>query len=124
MNPILFQTANWNDIAAIECNGESGMASYKTLQFHNFRMRLVEYSKNYKADHWCKVGHIVHCIEGEMISELSDGRTFILNKGMSYVVSNDMSFHKSHSQHGVKLIIIDGQFLNNKKEIIRNPWKM
>ena len=124
MNPILFQTTNWNAVPPVESGGECGVASYRTLQFDSFRVRLVEYSKNYRANHWCKAGHIVYCLEGEMISELADGRTFTLSKGMSYVVSDDASMHRSYSREGVKLLIIDGTFLKNKKEAILNPWKM
>lgn len=72
---------------------------------------MVEYSANYLADHWCSKGHIIYCIEGEMISELSDGSKHILSKGMSYEVSDDMSSHRTFSKDGVKLLIIDGGFL-------------
>jgi hypothetical protein len=124
MNPILFQTTNWNTIEPTMAEGESGVAHYRTLNFDGFRVRLVEYSKNYKANHWCKAGHIVYCIEGEMTSELADGRIFTLRQGMSYTVSDDASMHRSHSSGGVKLLIIDGQFLKNKKEATLNPWRM
>lgn len=124
MNPILFQTTNWDVVPATTSQGEHGVATYKTLSFEGFRVRLVEYSKNYRANHWCKAGHIVYCIEGEMISELADGRTFTLRKGMSYTVSDDASMHRSYSKEGVKLLIIDGQFLKNRKQPTLNPWRM
>jgi hypothetical protein len=79
--------------------GVTGTASYRTLQFDDFRVRLVEYSAGYKADHWCKAGHIVFCLDGEMTTELSDGRTFHLSKGMSYTVSDNISTHRSYSDH-------------------------
>jgi len=87
-------------------------------------MRLIEYSKDYKADHWCVKGHIVYCLEGEMTSELSDGRIFKLSKGMSYHVSDGVSKHKSQTENGVKLLILDGGFLGKEKSILRNPWRM
>jgi quercetin dioxygenase-like cupin family protein len=125
MNPILFQTTDWSDIPVEQKQGESGSAIYRAIEFENFRVRLVEYSPNYRANHWCKTGHIVFCLEGEMISELSDGRSFRLSKGMSYVVSDDVSNHRSISASGVKLIIIDGDFLKKKSETaIFNPWRM
>jgi quercetin dioxygenase-like cupin family protein len=124
MNPIVFQTTNWEAVPVTTSPGEQGTATYKTLSFEGFRMRLVEYSKNYRADHWCKAGHIVYCIEGEMTSELADGRTFTLRKGMTYTVSDDASMHRSYSKEGVKLLIIDGQFLKNRKQATLNPWRM
>jgi hypothetical protein len=36
------------------------------------RVRKVEYSAGYKADHWCKKGHIILCTEGEMETELDE----------------------------------------------------
>jgi hypothetical protein len=123
MSPIMFTTTNWDLVPVTELNGDTGSAFYKTQQFDGLRVRIVEYSANYRADHWCKAGHIVYCLEGQMVSELADGRIFTISKGMSYIVSDDASCHRSYSEHGVKLMIIDGKFLNNK-HIERNPWKM
>lgn len=123
MNPILFQSTDWNAIPATEHRGESGTAYWRTLQYEGLRIRLVEYSKGYKADHWCKAGHIVYCIEGEMTSELSDGRRFTISKGMTYQVSDNVSQHRSHTKEGVKLLIVDGQFLDYKRDSISNLWK-
>lgn len=122
MEPIFFNTIDWENIPAIEHAGETGVAHWKTIQHPHFRMRVVEYSKDYKADHWCRKGHLVFCLEGEMTSELSDGRVFTISEGMSYQVSDNVSVHRSHSRNGVRLLIIDGGFLNNKK--IANPWRM
>ncbi len=87
------------------------MAYWQTLQFEGLRIRMVEYSKGYVADHWCTKGHIVHCLEGDFVSELSNGQQFILAKGMTYVVSDELSSHRSTTVDGVKLLIIDGDFL-------------
>jgi len=108
---IKFQTINWSSIEPTEHAGERGIAFWKTLQFEGLRLRIVEYTKGYLADHWCKKGHIVHCIEGEFITELGDGNKFSLAKGMTYIVSNELSSHRSFSKDGVKLLIIDGDFL-------------
>ena len=89
------------------------MSLQKTIQFDGLRLRIVEYSMGYLADHWCKLGHIVHCLEGEFISELENGERFILTKGMTYIVSNELA-HTSYSENGVKLLIIDGDFLTAK----------
>ena len=75
------------------------------------RIRRVDYSKGYLADHWCKKGHIVHCLEGELESELDIGQKFLLKQGMTYLVSDDLSNHRSFTENGVKLLIIDGDFL-------------
>ena len=114
MNNILFSTIDWTTVEKIEYKGETGIAYWQTQQFGNIRMRLVEYSKNYLADHWCKKGHIVHCLEGSFTSELENGENFFLSKGMSYIVSDNLSSHRSVSMEGVKLLIIDGDFLNNE----------
>jgi hypothetical protein len=114
MNPknIPFQTTDWNDIPRTQHPGDRGVAFWQTIQFLGLRIRIVEYSKGYLADHWCRKGHIVHCLEGEFISELEDGSEFLLTKGMTYVVSDNLSSHRSKTKDGVKLLIIDGDFLN------------
>jgi len=114
MNNILFNSINWTSVEKTEHKGETGIAYWQTLQFDNIRIRIVEYSENYFADHWCKKGHIVHCLEGEFISELRSGEKLVLTQGMSYIVSDDLSSHRSISKNGVKLLIIDGDFLNCK----------
>lgn len=108
---IPFQTINWADIPMTEHKGETGIAYWQTTQFEGLRIRIVEYSKGYIADHWCQKGHIVHCLEGDFVSELKDGRKFILQKGTTYVVSDELSSHRSVAENGVKLLIIDGDFL-------------
>ncbi len=111
---IPFQTIDWNSINPTEHKGETGVSFQKAIQFDGLRLRIVEYSKGYLADHWCKSGHIVHCLEGDFISELENGERFILTKGMTYIVSNELSSHRSYSENGVKLLIIDGDFLAAK----------
>jgi hypothetical protein len=106
-----FQTINWDKVEAKIYPGESGSASWKTLQYDGLRVRIVEYSKGYLADHWCRKGHIVHCLEGDFVTELENDEKFILTKGMTYIVSNELSSHRSISENGVKLLIIDGDFL-------------
>jgi hypothetical protein len=109
---IPFQVIDWTHIQKTEHTGAKGLAFWQTLQLQGLRIRIVEYSAGYLADHWCKKGHIVHCLDGDFISELQDGRKFYLQKGMTYVVSDDLSSHRSTTEHGVKLLIIDGDFLN------------
>ena len=111
MSNINFQTINWSAIQKTEHPGETGTSYWQTIQFPALRIRLVEYSKGYFADHWCTKGHIVHCLEGEFISELNNGEKHILTAGMSYVVSDELSTHRSLSPNGTKLLIVDGDFL-------------
>jgi len=107
-----FQTIDWSKIPKTQHIGETGMAFWQTLQLPGLRIRIVEYSQEYLADHWCHKGHIVHCLEGEFISESEDGNIFRLTEGMTYVVSDDLSSHRSKTKEGAKLLIIDGDFLN------------
>lgn len=108
---IPFENIDWSLIPKTEHPGESGMAFWQTLQYEGLRVRMVEYSKNYVADHWCQKGHIVHCLEGEFVTEHENGDQFILKKGMTYIVSDELSSHRSVAANGVKLLIIDGGFL-------------
>ncbi|MBW8361365.1 MAG: DHCW motif cupin fold protein [Kaistella sp.] len=110
---IPFQTIDWTTVEKMEYKGEKGVAFWQTIQLGGLRIRLVEYSKHYLADHWCEKGHIVHCLEGEFISELKTGEKIKLSKGETYVVSDEMSSHRSISADGAKLLIIDGDFLKN-----------
>jgi len=110
-----FQTIDWNLIPSTEHKGSTGTAVWRTLQLEGLRIRRVDYSMGYLADHWCKKGHIVHCLEGEFISELDNGQKFKLSQGMTYIVSDDLSSHRSFSENGVKLLIIDGDFLKLSK---------
>ncbi|MFY8091730.1 MAG: DHCW motif cupin fold protein [Chitinophagaceae bacterium] len=111
MSNIHFNTIDWSGIEKTIHNGETGFAYWQTKQYNGLRIRLVEYSPYYLADHWCQKGHIVHCLEGEFISELATGEKVTLTKGDTYVVSDDLSSHRSISADGVKLLIIDGDFL-------------
>jgi hypothetical protein len=111
---IPFQVIDWTKIATTEHAGDSGNALWQTLQFDGLRVRIVTYSPDYVADHWCQKGHIVHCLEGSFTSEMADGSAFHLTKGMTYIVSDDLSSHRSVSTEGVVLLIIDGDFLKLK----------
>ena len=113
MSKIPFQTIDWTSIEKVEYKGETGVALWQTIQFAGLRLRLVEYSIGYLADHWCQKGHIVHCLDGEFISELSTGEKIKLTKGETYVVSDALSSHRSFSKNGVRLLIVDGDFLKN-----------
>ena len=108
---IPFQTIDWNNIEKTIHPGDAGTAFWQTIQFDGLRIRLVEYTPGYVADHWCRKGHIIYCLQGTFVSEMEDGNHFTLTTGMSYVVSDDASSHRSTTADGVKLLIIDGDFL-------------
>ena len=110
---IPFEVIDWESVSKEEHPGETGTSFWQKREFAGLRIRIVEYGPGYLADHWCTKGHIVHCLEGSFMSELENGETFLLSKGMSYVVSDDMSSHRSSSKEGVKLLIIDGDFLRS-----------
>jgi hypothetical protein len=107
MKNIPFGITNWAEIVPTEHKGETGIATWRTRQFDSIRVRMVEYSAGYLADHWCKKGHILLCLEGELHTELADGREFILKAGMSYQVADDAEPHRSYTKTGVKLFIVD-----------------
>ena len=102
-----FQTLNWSSIPKEEHKGETGVAYWQTQMMNDIRVRMVEYSPGYKADHWCSKGHIIFCTEGEMQTELEDGRILILSKGMCYFVGDNCEAHRSNTETGCKLFIVD-----------------
>lgn len=102
-----FVTTDWNLVPTTEHKGEVGTAIWRTLQFGDIRLRQVEYSKGYVADHWCSRGHILLVVEGELETELEDGRKFTLSKGMSYQVATNAEPHRSSTKCGAKLFIVD-----------------
>jgi len=108
---IPFQTIDWSAIPRTEHRGECGTAFWQTLQLPGLRIRMVEYTAGYIADHWCQKGHVVHCLDGEFVSQSADGNHSVLTKGMTYVVTDEMSSHRSATKGGVKLLIMDGDFL-------------
>ena len=107
MENIPFGTTDWAEIISTEHKGETGMAIWRTRQFGNIPVRMVEYSAGYLADHWCIKGHILLCIGGELHTQLADGRKFLLTPGTSYQVADDSEPHRSHTSTGAKLFIVD-----------------
>lgn len=107
MASIPFGTTDWSAVEATEHKGEHGVAWWRTRQFGDIRVRMVEYSPGYEADHWCSKGHILLCIDGEVVTELEDGRVFTLRPGMSYQVADHAEAHRSHTRVGAKLFIVD-----------------
>ena len=107
MSGIPFGTTEWSRIERTEHKGESGLAYWRTQHFGAIRVRMVEYTPGYLADHWCVKGHILLCTEGELHTELEDGRRFTLKPGMSYQVADNAEPHRSSTAIGAKLFIVD-----------------
>lgn len=107
MKNIPFGITTWSQIPATVHMGETGTAHWRTQQFNTIRVRLVEYSPGYLANHWCEKGHILLCLEGELHTELADGRKFVLTPGVSYQVADNAEPHRSYTPTGAKLFIVD-----------------
>jgi hypothetical protein len=104
---IPFGTTNWASVAPETHQGERGLATWRTQKFGDIRVRVVDYSSDYFADHWCEKGHILYCLEGSLTTDLSDGRSFTLTAGMSYQVADKAEPHRSHTRTGARLFIVD-----------------
>jgi len=106
--PLPFTVTDWAAMPSTDHPGETGMATWRTLTVGDIRIRQVEYSAGYLADHWCDRGHILYVLEGELVSELRDGRSTVMTAGMSYQVSDfGDAAHRSSTQKGAKLFIVD-----------------
>ena len=107
MSAIPFGTTDWSKVERTEHPGERGLAYWRTLVFGDIRVRMVEYTPGYLANHWCVKGHILLCMDGELRTELQDGRVFTLRPGMSYQVADDAEPHRSSTEVGARLFIVD-----------------
>lgn len=104
---IPFCTTDWSTVERTEHKGVTGIAYWQTRQLSDIRVRMVEYSPDYLADHWCSKGHILLCLEGELHTGLADGRKFVLTTGMNYQVSDGAEPHRSYTKIGAKLFVVD-----------------
>ena len=102
-----FGTTDWNAIEPTIHPGVTGEAIWRTFEEGNIRVRMVEYTPGYLADHWCSRGHVLLVLEGELITELEDGSKHLLNVGMSYQVADGANPHRSYTRTGAKLFIVD-----------------
>ena len=107
ISDISFGTTDWAEVETTEHAGTTGVASWRTRQFGPLRVRLLEYSPGYAADHWCVKGHVLFCLEGELRTELQDGRVFVLRPGMSYQVADGAEPHRSSTAGGARLFVVD-----------------
>ena len=107
MANIPFGTTDWSAVERTVHPGEKGTATWRTQTFDGIRVRMVEYSPGYLADHWCQKGHVLLVLEGELHTELADGRTVVLKPGQSYQVADGDLAHRSRTEGGAKLFIVD-----------------
>ena len=107
LQSIPFESTDWSEVEVSEKPGETGFVRSRVRQFGDLRVRMVEYSPGYRADHWCAKGHVLLCLAGELHTELDDGRTIVLKPGMSYQVADDASRHRSSTATGAQLFIVD-----------------
>lgn len=107
MKDIPFGITDWDKVQVTEHPGETGKALWRTQNFGTIRVRMVEYTPGYLADHWCEKGHILLCLEGRLETELVDGRKFVLTPGVSYQVADHAESHRSFTPSGAKLFIVD-----------------
>ena len=107
MSGIAFGTTDWSEVPVTEHPGDTGVATWRTREFSGIRVRMVEYSAGYLADHWCEKGHILLCLEGRLDTELKDGRVVTLMPGMSYQVADGAEAHRSRTEGGARLFIVD-----------------
>jgi hypothetical protein len=107
MSAIPFGTTDWSEVPPTEHKGETGTSTWRTRNFGEIRVRMVDYSPGYLADHWCEKGHILLCLDGQLDTELADGRVFTLRAGQSYQVADGAEPHRSSTRLGAKLFIID-----------------
>jgi quercetin dioxygenase-like cupin family protein len=102
-----FGVTDWSTVERTEHKGDTGFAYWQTRNFGGLRVRMVEYTPGYLADHWCTKGHILLCLEGELHTALEDGRQFVLTPGMSYQVADNAEPHRSSTAVGAKLFVVD-----------------
>ncbi|WP_061241844.1 DHCW motif cupin fold protein [Ectopseudomonas composti] len=107
ISDVPFGVTDWASLPVTEHPGERGVARWRTCQFGSLRVRMVEYSPGYLADHWCHKGHVLLCLEGELNTELEDGRVFVLKPGMSYQVADGAEAHRSSTASGARLFVVD-----------------
>jgi hypothetical protein len=111
MSEIPFGATDWSTVERSEHAGETGTASWRTQYFgpaeNRIRVRMVDYSPGYHADHWCEKGHVLLCLAGELVTELADGRSVTLHAGMSYQVADGDLAHRSRTAVGARLFIVD-----------------
>jgi quercetin dioxygenase-like cupin family protein len=104
---VAFDTVDWSSVPEVGHPGETGVATWRTIEAGNIRVRRVDYSPGYLADHWCRRGHVLLVLSGQLLTELEDGRTVSLKAGQSYHVADNTMAHRSRTESGASLFIVD-----------------
>lgn len=107
MLPLPMSITDWAQLEATRHPGDTGFAMWRTQSFGDIRVRVVEYSPGYRADHWCSKGHVLYCLAGSLDIELRDGQCFSLGPNQSYHVGDGDPPHRSHTDQGATLFIVD-----------------
>src|SRR6476660_380790 len=107
LRDIPFGVTDWAGVERTEHRGDTGFAVWRTRQFGDIRVRMVEYSPGYAADHWCSKGHVLFCLNGSLEVKLADGKEFVLRTGHSYYVGDGDPPHRSSTATGAQLFIVD-----------------
>jgi hypothetical protein len=99
---------DWSQVPVAVASGASGSATMRTREFGPIRLRLVDYSAGYIADHWCAKGHIIFVVAGRLMIEHEDGERHVLTAGMSYHVSDEVGpAHRVMSDGGAIIFVVD-----------------
>jgi len=107
MPPETMSITDWLSVPTTEHAGDTGKALWRAANFGEIRVRMVEYSPGYRADHWCGKGHILLCLSGSLDIAIKDGKKFVLREGQSYHVGDGDPPHRSSTAGGAKLFIVD-----------------
>jgi len=107
MHGIPFGVTDWSQVAGTVVQGETRTATWRSLEFGAIQVHMAEYSPGYRAADWCTKGHILLCLEGELHTELQDGRSFDLVPGISYQVADHTGAHRSSTRTGARLFLVD-----------------
>jgi hypothetical protein len=107
MTPLPITVTEWTEVEPSEHPGDRGVAFWRTKEFGDIRVRMVEYSAGYVADHWCSKGHVILCLGGSLEMELRNGRKLALKQGQSYEFGDGEPAHRSSTEEGAQLFIVD-----------------
>lgn len=102
-----FCVTDWSQVERTEHRGETGTSFWHTRMFGEVRVRIMEYSADYRTGYWCSKGHVFYCLEGELEIELEDGRRFVLTPGKSFQVADGAERHRNYSRDGAKFFVVD-----------------
>jgi quercetin dioxygenase-like cupin family protein len=105
---IPFSFTRWDQVDAVEHPGETGTSHWRVFSQGDLRVRVVDYSRGFRSDHWCPRGHVLLVLEGELTIDLKDGRSFKMPPLTSFQASDDESNpHLAYTEKGAKVFIVD-----------------